>query len=191
MDMSVVSEIVCKVDPTGARRITFALIFDILDKNARFHIGTEKRKRAIVEEIERGILNKSIRICNDMNIISTWTIGRFVDIYKSTRLTLCSVIEKINTFEHIEKMVMDKTVEWCDIVYIKLYEIRPDLYRDIELEIKQKDNMSVVVEYREDGWVCSKCKGTKYKVHVVQTRSSDEPASEYRVCGDCNHRTGG
>jgi DNA-directed RNA polymerase subunit M/transcription elongation factor TFIIS len=189
--MDIIHKTVIKTDPKGDRNITYILIENILNENDRFCGDTKKRKLVIIEEIERGILNHSINICNDLNIIATWDLNYFIDVYKSTRLTVCSIIDKINKFKHIENMIMDKTVNWCDLVSVKPYEIRPDLYTSILLEIKQKEETHMVVSYREDGWICSKCRDTRYKIHLLQTKSSDEPVNEYRICGGCDNRTRG
>jgi DNA-directed RNA polymerase subunit RPC12/RpoP len=40
----------------------------------------------------------------------------------------------------------------------------------------------------DDGYDCTKCKGTQCTVQLIQTRSADEGMTAYIVCPSCKHR---
>ncbi len=176
-------------DIYGHRNCTCSLVFDILDTNKTFNGYLETKKNIIVMEIERGILNRSIELCKNNNFINSWSINQFVDLYKSTRLIVCTILEDINTSSVIEDIIIKRTINLCDLSTIKSYQLRPDLYEKIYNYIAETEQVNVIATYHEDGWVCSKCRGTKYKIRNVQTRSSDEPVSEFRICIGCMNST--
>lgn len=81
--------------------------------------------------------------------------------------------------------ILNKKINLKNIPYIQSNDLNPTLWESI---IKKKD----FIEYKKnnmatsDAYQCRKCKQSKCKVFLLQTRSADEPMTIFVQCENCN-----
>jgi DNA-directed RNA polymerase subunit M/transcription elongation factor TFIIS len=72
------------------------------------------------------------------------------------------------------------------IAFLRPDELNPDKYEKIiekkELEESNKKNQATSSVFK-----CPKCKARKVQIIQKQTRSSDEPATDFIECKECGH----
>ena len=114
---------------------------------------------------------------------------------KNTLFTVDSLDLMTNLVSMVDKLGFDQTYEYLkqatknytdDITLIKnspiFHEIRQQIF------ITMTKNM-VIKKVVPSVYTCNSCGGNNIEVTVVQTRSSDEGASEFFRCEDCNGKS--
>ena len=126
--------------------------------------------------IEKSIVNKSIIESESMNIDPTWESPTFVHIYKTT---FCNVFTYLQN-EQIRLKIIDKEILSKDVAFINPIEICPEKWTPQIFE----EGSSV-----EDGiFQCKNCNSRKTTYYSVQTRSADEPMTNFITCVHCGNR---
>ena len=71
----------------------------------------------------------------------------------------------------------------------KMAEYQHDA-RSLDWERKNRDRMdkSIGIDNSKTMYPCGKCKSTKVSNYEKQTRSGDEPMTQFFECADCGHR---
>lgn len=130
----------------------------------------ESRK---AENIEKSIYNYTIDYCRKKNIEQSWDVLLFSHVYVQKALEVhklvedSKVIDKINT-----KQVCAK-----DLAFIK----HTDLYPEEKVDDVQE-------EISEGLFQCKRCGSKKTTYYSLQTRSADEPMTNFITCVSCKNR---
>ena len=126
--------------------------------------------------IEKGLFNRSIEDADILNISSEWENPVFVHLYKTlncevfTHLQNPDIIDKINKKEILSK----------NVVNLKPYDICPDSWKP---EVFEEGD-----EVAEGIFQCKNCGSRKTTYYSVQTRSADEPMTNFITCVECKNR---
>lgn len=95
-----------------------------------------------------------------------------------------------NNKEFINKIINDE-ITFVELAGITHQEMRPEHWTEL---IKEKIRMDKKlfderkVESMSDLIKCRKCKGRECTYYELQTRSCDEPATQYYTCLLCDHK---
>ena len=137
------------------------------------YISNEK----YISNIEKSIYNAAIKYADEHNIEKTWTNSVFVHIYQQKCVSIlldCEnpkscLLEKLDTKEILPKNVAFESPQ----------SICPEKWKPVEFV---DDNI-------EDGiFQCRKCKSRKTTYYSLQTRSADEPMTNFITCLECKNR---
>lgn len=144
----------------------------------RNHVLTELSKKIENENmkinIEKSIYNYCLKKCNEKEIEKSWENSIFIHIYKQTFVSIMLSL----TDEIIEKL-KNKEILSRNLAFLKPEEINPEKWKPVEFV---DDNV-------EDGiFQCRKCKSRKTTYYSLQTRSADEPMTNFITCIECNNR---
>ena len=148
-----------------------------------------------IKVIESNIYNVCIRLYKlkhnvktvyEHNLEEDEFINNYIDIS-------CQIYSKINQFIHDKKM--DKTIQHQIVVdiYNNLNK-NLVLFNSIEFseqkfkEYKQFKYLSEPLQVCEGIHTCSKCKSKKTYSYQLQTRSSDEPMTNFVTCVECGNK---
>tara|TARA_B110001450_G_scaffold159007_1_gene148325 strand:- start:726 stop:1250 length:525 start_codon:yes stop_codon:yes gene_type:complete len=151
-------------------------------------INDEKKSRII----EKSIYNHSIEISKQKNINRSWKNEIFKELYLSKVRSLYSNIDKdsyIKNATFLERIKSDK-IDLKNIATLSVYDIFPENWKYI-LELKTKrDKLKYELkpEAMTDAFKCRKCGSRSTSYYEVQTRSADEPMTQFITCLDCNTR---
>ena len=127
--------------------------------------------------IEKSIFNQSLAIASEKNIEKNWSNKIFQHIYKQKYVSIMLDLKntKINIIDKIES----REILCKDIAKLTPEDIYPENWKHVEFI---DDNV-------EDGiFQCKKCKSRKTTYYSLQTRSSDEPMTNFITCIECKNR---
>jgi len=155
----------------------------------------------IINDIEKGIYNWSIKFADDKNIIKSWNDKRFIHIYNNKAR---SIIALLNNDSYLYKKYPDnvddaimiknkiKDGEWSasNLAYMKPYEIVPRKWEEyIDKKHKKDDNICNSRQIaKTDQFKCGKCKKRECSYYELQVRSADESSTIFVTCLNCSHR---
>ena len=156
-------------------------------------INIEKISRQIEQSIYNYTIEKSIKTEIERN----WNNKLFLDIYLSKVRSIYSNLNK-DTYiknKNLLNKILNKEIDPTKIAFISNMNLYPENWEKI-LEKKSKiDKMkySHKKTSMSSSFKCSKCGGCETSYYQIQTRSADEPMTQFRFCLDqfnvgCNHK---
>ena len=158
----------------------------------------------ISENLEKGIYNYSLSVCEEKNLIKKWSNDFFVTIYlQKLKIILINIKNK-----NILDSLCNKKIKAHELAFKTHQELRPDLWKElIEIKkIKDENKFAPKIEASTDDFTCTKCKTveskksqkenrqinrevyTKCTYYQLQTRSADEPMTTFVTCLNCGNR---
>jgi|TARA_B110000495_G_C22754954_1_gene442193 DNA-directed RNA polymerase subunit M/transcription elongation factor TFIIS len=152
------------------------------------YIESEKYSRII----EKSVYNHSIEISKKKNIDRTWNNEIFKELYLSKVRSIYSNLNKdsyIKNTKFLTRIKNDK-IDLKNIATLSVYDIFPENWKYM-LELKSKrDKLKYELkpEAMTDAFKCRKCGSRSTSYYEVQTRSADEPMTQFITCLDCNKR---
>ena len=159
---------------------------DIFRKNIVDKLDLLIKNKKISENLEKGILNYSLKVAEEKNLIKKWNNDYFVVIYIQK---LKAIINNLSNKKLYEKL-LNKELKAHELAFMTHQDMRPDLWDElIELKkIKDENKFSPKIEASTDDFTCSKCKSKKCTFYQLQTRSADEPMTTFVTCINCGNR---
>ena len=151
-------------------------------------IDDEKLSR----NIEKSIFNFVIDYSREHNINCRWDNKIFYNLYFSKIRSIYINLNKesyINNNYLFDK-IKNNDIKAEDISKLSVYEIHPDNWKDIIDEKIKRDKMKYEFkpEAMTERYKCRKCGGRKCSYYEMQTRSADEPMTQFFTCLDCKNR---
>lgn len=177
-------------DPSNHRRDSAKMLIDICMSSSAFKNTSEKFRIGIIVGIERGLLNASVSFMNNLNMIASWTLRDFVQIYMVKRNLLFSMITDMD-HSPIGKIIVNKKIAWCLLAYTPVYILRPDIYAQLTKKIDSQKAVVLKQKFIVGMYRCRNCGSNKFKEKTMQTRASDEAASLFVICNGCGKRSDG
>ena len=155
-------------------------------------IEKEIGDKIISFKIEKGIYNYVIRKSKDKNIKRYWSNKPFKDFYLTKIISVYSNLKgdsyiKNTTFiERIKSGEIDPE----KICYLNVYDIFPENWKELlDLRVKRdKLKYDLKPEAMTDVFKCRKCGSRSCSYYEIQTRSADEPMTQFINCLDCGNR---
>jgi len=124
--------------------------------------------------IERSIYNYSIEYAEKLNTDIDWENSAFKHIYISKFLMIKNNLQS-STLQRIIDNKTSKDIAYMDII---------DLNNSLQNNVDTKDtNIEASGMFK-----CPKCKHRKTTYYSMQTRSADEPMTNFITCLNCQHR---
>ena len=149
-------------------------------------------KEYISRSIEKGIYNYIIDLAKEKNIKRNWSNDIFLGLYL---LKVRSIYSNINEDSYIgnktfKQRILTGNINENNISKLTTYDIFPENWKDF-LEYKTKRD-KLKLEYKPeamtDQYKCRKCGSRSTSYYEVQTRSADEPMTQFITCLNCNCR---
>ena len=140
-------------------------------------------------KIEKSIYNYCIELSNNKNIVRSWDNIIFKKLYSSKVRSIYSNIKPnsyIKNLDFLEK-VKSPDFDVDNISKLNAYDIFPENWSDI-IQIKSKRDKikyEVKPESMSTNYVCRKCKSKETSYYEIQTRSADEPMTQFITCLNC------
>ena len=145
----------------------------------REHVILELRKKIdnfnTTINIEKSIFNFCIKNCDKKYIEKSWDNPVFEYMYKQKFILINITLND----EHIIEKLNSKEILARNLSFMTPEELCPEKWKAIEFV---DDNV-------EDGiFQCRKCKSRKTTYYSMQTRSADEPMTNFITCIECGNR---
>ena len=142
--------------------------------------------------VEKSIYNYIIKLSKNKNIERSWNNDIFRNLYLSK---VRSIYSNLKSDSYIQNknfltLVKNNKIDIKNIATMSVYDIFPENWKEI-LELKsKKDKLKYELkpEAMTDAFKCRKCGSRSTSYYEVQTRSADEPMTQFITCLNCNNR---
>jgi transcription elongation factor S-II len=160
---------------------------DLYRTNIRDRLKTFFNEYNDAINLEKGIHNWSIKEATNKRIIKKWDNPHFVSIYNSRLKTVMTNLSK-NT--RIVEMVNNGTIKSQEIAFMTHQEMCPEKWdeRIRRLKLKEKSKFEQNKQSKTDVYTCKKCRSKNCDYYQMQTRSADEPMTNFVWCNECGFR---
>ena len=142
-------------------------------------------------QIEKSIYNNTIKYTKKNNIKRKWNNIHFKNLYVSRIRSLYTNI-KVDSYlknKNFKKKILNDEINCNQISELSNYDIFPENWKDLIEENMKKDKLKYELkpEAMTDIFKCHRCGGRSCTYYEVQTRSADEPMTQFITCLDCNN----
>ncbi len=151
----------------------------------------------ISRQIEQSIYNYTIKKSIATDIERNWNNKIFMNIYLSKTRSIYSNLDKNSYIKNhsLLQKVLNNEFDITQIAFMSNMDLYPENWGEI-LEKKskiEKMKYSHKKTSMSTSYKCSKCGGCETSYYQIQTRSADEPMTNFRFCLDqkgigCRHR---
>ena len=146
----------------------------------------------ITKNIEKSIYNYTIKLSKEKNINRYWSNEVFKNIYLSKIKSIYVNIDKDSYIKNTNFLdrIKNKEIDISNIAYLEIYDIYPENWKYLlEIQSKQdKIKYELKPEAMTNLYKCRKCGCKETSYYEVQTRSADEPMTQFITCLNCNNR---
>ena len=140
-------------------------------------------------DLERGVYNYSLEAAARYGVRCIWNNPEFLTIYTIalrrtvTNLDATSYVGNTRLLERLR----DGEFKPHDIAFMTFSDLYPEKWRDLqERAVKRETNMlSVDKSMATDMFKCSRCGKRECTYYEMQTRSADEPMTQFIRCLNC------
>ena len=160
---------------------------DEFRENIRKHLSTLINDDKISSNLEKGVLNYSINVSNNKNIVKKWDNGYFVIIYTER---LRTVLFNLKNNKELLKKIKNKEIKAHNLAFMNHQEMDPERWKPLieDKKIRDKNMYNPQIDANTDNFTCGKCKSNRCSYYQLQTRSADEPMTTFVTCIDCGNR---
>jgi len=146
----------------------------------------------ISRNIEKSIYNYTINFAKEKNIQRDWNNKIFHKLYSSKIMSIYLNLDKDSYIQNINFLdkVKENKINSDNIGNLSVYDIYPENWIDL-MNLKSKRD-KIRYELKPEAMTslfkCRKCKSRETSYYEVQTRSADEPMTQFITCLNCNNR---
>ena len=147
---------------------------------------------SLSRNIEKNIFNFIIDYSDENNINCKWINKIFYNLYISKIRSIYINLNKDSYTKnnYLLEKIKNGDIKPDDISKLSVYEIHPDNWKDIiDAKIKRdKMKYEIKPEAMTERYKCRKCGSRKCSYYELQTRSADEPMTQFFSCLDCKNK---
>ena len=150
------------------------------------------QREIIARNIEKGVFNYVIKICSERQIAKRWENPVFKEMYMGK---IRSLYTNLKTDSYVgnrefKTKVLAKEFDWETLVNLQAYEVFPENWKEIFDKRAKRDRLKYELkpEAMTDVFKCHRCGSRSCSYYEVQTRSADEPMTQFINCLDCGNR---
>ncbi|MBP02032.1 MAG: hypothetical protein CMM25_04355 [Rhodospirillaceae bacterium] len=155
-------------------------------------INNEFNNDILSRNIEKQLYNASIRVAKNRFIKRRWDNPLFKLLYVSkirsfySNITTNSFVNNIN----FKKKIMNNDIKIEQISELSVYDIFPENWAELLDKKIKRDKLKYEMKpaAMTDQYKCRNCNSRSCSYYEVQTRSADEPMTQFITCLDCDNR---
>ena len=143
-------------------------------------------------KVEKSIYNYVIKISKEKNIIKKWSNINFKNLYHSKVISIYSNLKSdsyINNKTFLKRL-NEKKIKPEAVGTLSVYDIFPDNWKGLLNAKSKRDRIKYELkpEAMTNLFKCRKCGSRETSYYEVQTRSADEPMTQFITCLKCDNR---
>ena len=142
--------------------------------------------------IEKSIYNYTIDTAKRRNITRLWNDRVFYNLYMNKCISIYSNLKEDTYIKnnYLLKNILEKKIDPEKIASLPVYDIFPDNWRELMDKKSKMDELKYKLkpEAMTDQFKCRKCYSRSCSYYEVQTRSADEPMTQFITCLNCKNR---
>ena len=142
--------------------------------------------------IEKSIYNSVISYSKENNINRSWDNKIFYNLYFSKIRSIYINLNK-NSYvknDYLYDRIKNGEIKAEEISKLSVYDVYPDNWRKMIDDKIKRDKMKYELkpEAMTERYKCRRCGSRKCSYYELQTRSADEPMTQFFTCLDCKNR---
>ena len=145
----------------------------------------------ISRQIEQSIYNETIRFSSENNIKRLWDNKIFKSLYLSRIRSIYTNLKGDSYLQNknLKNKILEKKIDPRNISSLSRYDIFPEIWGELLKKLAEKDKLKYELkpEAMTDMFKCRKCGSRSCAYYEFQTRSADEPMTQFITCLDCNN----
>jgi transcription elongation factor S-II len=155
-------------------------------ENIRNQLKKIVLKNSYAINIEKGVYNYSIRKATEKNVVKKWENIYFTMIYIDRLRSVWINLKNPSLLERLH----NKELKAHEIGYMSHQDMIPSKWEELLRNKKERDEnkYSPQLVGNTDNYTCRKCKSKNCSYYQLQTRSADEPMTNYFQCLNCGNR---
>lgn len=146
----------------------------------------------LTRKIEKSIYNYVIILSKDKNIQRRWSNTIFKKLYHSKVISIYTNLKSDSYIENktFLQRIKEKKIKANEIGTLSVYDIFPDNWKDLLNAKSKRDKIKYELkpEAMTNLFKCRKCGSRETSYYEVQTRSADEPMTQFITCLKCDNR---
>jgi transcription elongation factor S-II len=151
-------------------------------------VNNEKHSK----NIETGIFNSCIRESDDRGIVKKWDNIHFKNLYIYKAMSIYSNIDP-NSYignKNLLNKINENEINYYDLAFLKHTELMPERWEELLSKKEKIDKCKYEkrTEIATDLYRCGNCGDRKNTFYQLQTRSADEPMTNFVTCINCGKR---
>jgi len=155
-------------------------------------LNKEFTDETLCRKIEQQLYNSAIRVAKKRYIKRSWDNPVFESLYVSKVKSFYS-----NTYTgsyvknpYLKARILNGDISVEQISDLSVYDIYPDNWAELLDKKSKRDKLIYEMKPKAmtDQYKCRKCSGRSCSYYEVQTRSADEPMTQFITCLDCGNR---
>ena len=143
------------------------------------------------KKIEQSIYNYIINISKEKNIQRRWINPIFTKLYEAKILSIYSNLKQDSYIRNttLISRLKDKKVSVKKLGNLSVYDIYPDNWKELLSAKSKRDKIKYQLkpEAMTNLFKCRKCGSRETSYYEVQTRSADEPMTQFITCLKCDN----
>jgi len=146
----------------------------------------------ISRRIEKGIYNYCIDYATERNIKRNWKNLLFYRIYMAKVISIYSNLDKKCYIENntLLDRIKKNEIDPNELATMSSYDTYPEIWSNLLDKKTKRDKMKYEMKQvaMTEMFKCRKCGSRKCSYYELQTRSADEPMTQFISCLDCGNR---
>jgi len=172
--------------------MSFASNGDTVRNNHVLLMNNEFNNETLSRRIEQQLYNTCIRVAKRRFIKRKWDNSLFKHLYISkirsfySNIVADSYVKNIN----FKAKIMNGDIKVEQISELSVYDIYPENWAELLDKKIKRDKLKYEMKptAMTDQFKCRKCSSRSCSYYEVQTRSADEPMTQFISCLDCGNR---
>jgi len=166
---------------TDTNRIKMVIKFDSILDNLQ-----------LSKNIEKSIYNYVIDVAKEKNITRLWSNNVLLNLYINKCISIYTNLKKDSYIKnnYLLDSILSSKIDSKKIANLSVYDIFPDNWKELINKKSKMDELKYKLkpEAMTDQFKCGKCYSRSCSYYEVQTRSADEPMTQFITCLDCKNR---
>jgi len=155
-------------------------------------IDTELHDESLARNIEKQLYNASINVATSRFIQRRWSNPLFKYLYISKIRSFYSNIVETSYVKNpnFKLRILSGEIKVNQLSELSVYDIYPENWTELLDKKIQRDKLKYEMKptAMTDQYKCRKCSSRSCSYYEVQTRSADEPITQFITCLDCGNR---
>ena len=144
------------------------------------------------KNIEKSIYNYVIDVAKEKNITRLWSNNVLLNLYINKCISIYTNLKQDSYIKnnYLLDSILSSKIDSNKIANLSVYDIYPDNWKELINKKSKMDELKYKLkpEAMTDQFKCRKCYSRSCSYYEVQTRSADEPMTQFITCLDCKNR---
>ena len=155
-------------------------------------LKSQLKNESLSRKVEQQLFNSTIDYAKSKNYTRKWKNVLFKELYVSKIRSFYSNISKDSYIQnpHFKQKILKGEIQVTDIPGLTAFDVYPENWSELLDKKIKRDKLKYEMKPKAmtDQFKCRKCGSRSCSYYEVQTRSADEPMTQFISCLDCGNR---